>query len=165
VAISKWRYQRSVTLERHHIEHGTYHADRLATDDLHDNFRAAYALPGKAAEAAPGRLLQHAIEGGARQSIQRALRVEQIISQRHAHEQRTRLVGSTEGGYVPDGDSVGGTAQRAGGLKNRGERLRIGHEPATGASKRPFRCDRRRSGIHELMLERRLPSKQGDDFD
>ena len=49
-------------------------------------------------------------------------------------------------------------------MEDRSEGLRIGHEPAPGGGARPFGRDRGRSGIHELMLERCLLSKQRDDF-
>ena len=45
---------------------------------------AALPLTGKAGKAVAGGVVEHAIEGGARQAIQRAFRVEHEMTQRHA---------------------------------------------------------------------------------
>jgi hypothetical protein len=50
-------------------------------------------------------------------------------------------------------------------MQHRGERFRIGDEPPPRGGECPFDRNRRPSGIHELMLERRLLSKQRNDFD
>jgi hypothetical protein len=49
-------------------------------------------------------------------------------------------------------------------MEDGSQRLRIGHEPPPCGGERPFGRNRGRSGIHELLLERRLLSKQCDDF-
>ena len=72
--------------------------------------RAAHPLAGKAGEAVAGWIVEQTIQSGAWQAIQRAFRVEKKMTERHAHDQRTCLVGATKGGHIPDGDGVGGTA-------------------------------------------------------
>ena len=77
------------------------------------------------------------------------------------------LVGPTKRGHIPDRDGVGGAPQGARRMEDRDQRFRVGHESRRRVvGERPFGPRRRigSPGVHELMLERCLLSKQGDDF-
>jgi hypothetical protein len=69
MAIPQWRYQRSIALERQHIEHGAQHDDGSTVLHFDDHLGAAYPLAGKVGEAVPGGVIERAIQGGARQAI------------------------------------------------------------------------------------------------
>lgn len=83
------------------------------------------------------------------------------MTERHAHGQWTRPSWTHQTRSRP-----GLRRCRGSGLgQDCSERFRIGHEPATGSGERPFGRNRGSSGIDVLMLERRLLSKQRNDFD